>query len=56
MKGILGTKLIKEKSKETYRCQCGVTLTKGKKSRHNKSVKHQQYLNSLSQQTSDESP
>ena len=42
--------MIKEKRKETYACQCGVTLTKGKKNRHNKSLKHQQYLNSLSQE------
>ena len=42
---------IKEKRKETYTCECGITLTIGKKSRHNKSQKHQQYLNSLNQPT-----
>ena len=47
-------RLYKEKRKETYRCQCGVTLTKSEENRHNKSLKHQQYLNSLNQEENDE--
>ena len=48
--------IIKEKRKETYTCDCGTTLTKGKKNRHNKSKKHQQYLNSSSLQEPQEDP
>ena len=38
---------IREKRKEQYTCSCGITLTKTKKSRHEKSKKHINYANSL---------
>jgi hypothetical protein len=36
---------IKEKRKEKYTCECGTELTKAKKSRHEKSNKHIQFIN-----------
>lgn len=36
---------IKEKSKEVYKCECGKKLTKSKKSRHEKSNFHQDFIN-----------
>ena len=38
---------IKEKRKEKYTCECGSTLTLIHKSRHEKSLKHVNYLNSI---------
>lgn len=37
---------IKEKKKEKYTCECGSTLTKAVKSRHEQSQKHINYINS----------
>jgi len=37
---------ISEKRKETYTCECGLILTKTNKSRHEKSKKHQNFINS----------
>jgi hypothetical protein len=37
----------KEKIKEKYICECGIASTIGHKSRHNKSIKHQDYLKSI---------
>ena len=41
--------------KEPWTCDCGTTLTKKHKSRHLKSLKHQQYINQASQQTPENS-
>jgi hypothetical protein len=38
---------IAERKKETYECDCGSTLRKEDKARHNKSKKHQAYLATL---------
>ena len=46
--------LIKPKHQEPYICSCGSVICKGKKSRHNKSLKHQKCLKSLSQEERDE--
>ena len=35
---------IAKKKAETYDCECGLTLTKTHKNRHEKSIKHQNYL------------
>ena len=37
----------KQNQKKKYTCDCGKTLTIGKKSRHEKTKKHQNYINSL---------
>ena len=47
---------IRKKGQELYTCDCGVVLTKGCKSKHQKRTKHQQYLNSLSLQEPQEKP
>ncbi len=39
---------IAEKQKEVYTCDCGTILTKGSKSNHMKSKKHQNYFSSFS--------
>jgi len=38
---------IAEKQKEKYTCDCGSTLNKAKKTRHEKTLKHINYLKSL---------
>ena len=38
---------IKEKQKVKYACECGTELTIAHKSRHDKSIKHQDYLKSI---------
>ena len=42
--------------KQKYNCPCGSIGTIHHKARHEKSLKHQQRLNSLNQETSDETP
>ena len=39
---------ISEKQKEKITCECGKTYTKHHKTRHNRSNKHQKYIQSLS--------
>ena len=39
--------MLLEKRKEKYTCECGPVLTKGNKSRHEKSKRHQDYLTKL---------
>ena len=38
---------IKAQNKEKYTCPCGQTLTKVKKSRHEKTIKHKKYLETI---------
>lgn len=38
---------ISEKKKEKYTCECGSTLRKDDKSRHERTIKHQNYLKNL---------
>lgn len=38
---------LDEKEKEKYECVCGSIICKGEKARHEKSLKHQNYLSSL---------
>lgn len=39
-----------DKKKEKYTCECGSELTLCKKSRHEKSIKHMNYINNLNKQ------
>jgi len=41
-------KILNEKRKETIECECGSTFRKNTKARHNRTEKHQAYLNNLS--------
>jgi len=41
---------IKQKQSQKYTCECGTCLTLCKKTRHNESIKHQDYLKSVEKQ------
>jgi hypothetical protein len=38
---------LNEKRREKYECDCGSTICKGERSRHQKSKKHQEYIKTL---------
>ena len=52
----LNKEAINEKRRQQYFCDCGKVLSNSNKARHQKSLTHQQYLNSLSQEESPTTP
>ena len=44
--------ILREKAREKFTCECGTTLRKSDKARHNRSIKHQNYIQSLSSSSS----